>query len=76
MQQPQTMTAYNDDKYYAGQWYKCNDSSKTKCDDSKITRWMNSAGDPTPYQCVYYKVNSIAPPSSIVIPSFPMTNDS
>ena len=63
--------AHSNGQYDAGTWYSCSDTHKTKVKYATLARWMISAGDPTPYQLIYYKVHSITPPNSIVIPSMP-----
>ena len=61
--------AYNNDKYHAGNWIHCNDRTKEVMNFSKFNNWINSHGDPTPYQCIYYKVDQITSPTSLIIPS-------
>lgn len=62
-------TAYDNNTYHFGNWMYCNDRTKELINFRKFDRWMNSYGDPTPYQCVYYKVDQVVPPTSIVIPT-------
>ena len=61
--------AYTDNTYHVGSWTHCNDRTKEVIDYRLFNRWMNSYGDPSPYQCIYYKVHQIATPASIVIPN-------
>lgn len=62
-------TAYTSNTYHSGNWIWCNDATKKVIEFQKFNRWLNCKGDPTPYQCVYYKVHQIESPMSIVIPS-------
>ena len=63
------VNAYNGSNHRAGQWFECNDTTKRKIKIDKINRWITKGGDPTPYQCIYYKAQSLTPPTTIVIPS-------
>ena len=65
------MNAYKKNKYHEGPWINCNDTTKDVIEYKKLNVWLNSASDPSPYQCIYYKVDSIVPPSTIIIPSMP-----